>query len=84
MVLTLVRMDHINELAAAAVRDAYKAAGVTIDKLSEDTGIAFTTLKRRLSGRTSFRLDELVRIAQALEVPFSELVPQVDAARGVA
>ncbi|WP_197481891.1 helix-turn-helix domain-containing protein [Rhodococcus sp. HS-D2] len=77
-------MDHIDELAAAAVRDAYKSAGVTIDKLSEDTGISFTTLKRRLSGRTSFRLDELVRIAQALDVPFSDLVPELDATRGVA
>jgi len=84
MVLILACMDQIDELAAAAVREAYKAAGVTIEKLSEVTGISPTTLKRRLSGLSSFRLDELVRIARALRVPFSQLIPDLDRKRDAA
>jgi len=36
-------------------------------------------LSRRLSGRTPFTIDELARIASALDVPLSHLVSDVAA-----
>jgi len=75
MVLNLVHMVPINELTAAAVRDAKKAAGATIESLSDDTGIPPSTLKRRLNGQVSFGLDQILLIANALHVPFEKLIP---------
>ncbi len=79
MVLNLVHMVPINELTAAAVRDAKKAAGATIESLSDATGIPTSTLKRRLNGQVSFGLDQIVLIAIALDVPFEQLIPTSDA-----
>lgn len=76
MVPNVIRMVHINEVTAEAVRTAYKNAGATIASLSEETGIPGTTLKRRLNGSTSFHLDELVRIAKALDVTLGALIPE--------
>lgn len=87
MDLKLDHMDHIGTLSAKRVRAAYKAAGTTIEALSESSGIAFTTLKRRLAGHGSFRLDELVQIADALDIPYWQLLPtpaEVHPARGAA
>lgn len=75
MVLKVVRMVQINELTAAAVRDAKKMARVTNEELSEATGIPLTTLKRQINGHRSFRLDHLVLIAEALDVPLETLIP---------
>lgn len=77
-------MDQVDERAVSAVRDACKSAGVTLNRLSGMTGISYTTLKRRLSGHTSFRLDELVRIADALNIPFWQLLPDAKEARRAA
>ncbi|MFC9769656.1 helix-turn-helix domain-containing protein [Rhodococcus jostii] len=68
-------MAHIDNLTAAAVRDAYKSVGATIESLSDDTGIPATTLKRRLAGKTSFQLDQLALISEALDVPIERLIP---------
>ena len=69
-------MDQINCIVAEAVRDARKAAGVTLAQLSEQTGIPATTLKRRLNGRASFAMDELVRISIALGTTLGALIPE--------
>jgi len=69
-------MVQIDTLTAEAVRTAYKGAGATIASLSEDTGIPFTTLKRRLNGSSSFRLAELVCIARVLDVKLGDLIPE--------
>jgi len=42
-------------------------------------GMRQQALSRRLSGRTPFTIDELARIASALEVPLSHLVSDVAA-----
>lgn len=87
MDLKLDRMDHIGTLTAKRVRAAYKAAGITIETLSDSSGIAFTTLKRRLAGHGSFRLSELVQIADVLGIPYWQLLPtnsEVHPARGAA
>ncbi|NKV67941.1 helix-turn-helix domain-containing protein [Rhodococcus hoagii] len=78
------RMVPIDELTAEVVRAAMKRAGATIDSVSEATGIAPTTLKRRLKGTSSFRLDEIYRIAKALGVEYHQLIPEASRARGAA
>jgi transcriptional regulator with XRE-family HTH domain len=42
-------------------------------------GMRQQALSRRLSGKTPFTIDELARIASALEVPLSHLVSDVAA-----
>ena len=42
--------------------------------LAEQVGIRQQALSRRLNGTTPFRIDELARIAQALNMPLAELV----------
>lgn len=51
-----------------------KRAGATIESVSESTGIAPTTLKRRLKGTSSFRLDEIYRISKALDIEYRDLL----------
>lgn len=43
-------------------------------KLAEQVGIRQQALSRRLNGTTPFRIDELARIAEVLDMPLSELV----------
>ncbi|MBM4512191.1 hypothetical protein GS445_07730 [Rhodococcus hoagii] len=71
-------MDRIDELTADRVRAAYKAAGHTVETLAEKSGIAYSTLKRRLHphGRASFQMTELYRIAIALDLPLDALIPK--------
>lgn len=42
--------------------------------LAEKVGIRQQALSRRLNGSTPFRIDELARIADALDIPLTELV----------
>lgn len=84
MVLNLDHMVPIDELTAEVVRAAMKRAGATIATVSESTGIAPTTLKRRLKAASSFRLDELYRIAKALGIEYHQLIPAATAIRDAA
>lgn len=60
---------------AAAVEDARKTAGVSEEVLADRTGIARSTLKRRLAGFSpAFTVEELQAIANALDVPFADLL----------
>lgn len=43
-------------------------------KLAEQVGIRQQALSRRLNGTTPFRIDELARIADALNIPLADLV----------
>lgn len=43
-------------------------------KLAEQVGIRQQALSRRLTGSTPFRIDELARIAEVLDIPLAELV----------
>jgi len=42
--------------------------------LSAATGIPIATLSRRLNAQSAFTIDELVSIAQAFEVPLSDII----------
>ncbi|MEI3845362.1 MULTISPECIES: helix-turn-helix domain-containing protein [unclassified Microbacterium] len=64
--------------AARAIRLLLADKRETIEQLSDQTGIAHSTLKRRLLGVTPFTIDELhliakhfgVRITQVLRSPY--------------
>ncbi|WIA99705.1 helix-turn-helix transcriptional regulator [Curtobacterium sp. MCBA15_012] len=45
--------------------------------LTEKTGIPIATMSRRLNAQSAFTIDELVSIAQALEVPLGEILAPI-------
>ena len=51
-----------------------KKAGLTQEELSETLGISYMTVRRWESGKSIPRIDEIRRIAQALNVPESDLL----------
>lgn len=59
---------------------AMQTAGATDKGLAKDSGIARSTLQRRLTGRSSFTIDELDAIATTLGIPLSDLVLEDGAA----
>ena len=59
---------------AVAVTSALREAGITQDAASERTGIARTTLKRRLSGNSPFKTSELDALAHLCGTTFLALV----------
>lgn len=62
-------------VTAGAVRAEMARNRVSIRDLAEATGIAKTTLARRINGQYPFGIDQLVAIAQHLEVPLTVLLP---------
>lgn len=73
----MLRMEHPTPTSArvsAAVADRIKESGVTVVWLCERTGIPRSTMIRRLSGHSSFNLNELDRIADALRVDAGDLL----------
>ncbi|WP_442972478.1 helix-turn-helix domain-containing protein [Rhodococcus sp. BH5] len=67
-------MVQVAEFTASTVRSSYKRSGYSIASLADETGIPFTTLQRRCSGKTPFRVHELVLVSSALGVPVRDLV----------
>lgn len=61
---------NISEAAAAAL----EAQGLSSRKAAELTGIALTTLNRRLSGATPFKVDELAVVANVAGTTVTALV----------
>lgn len=61
------------DAVVSAVQEAMRDAGVTVHQLSTTTGIARSTLTRRLTGHSPFTVNELAAIASALEVPVGML-----------
>lgn len=69
-------MDTLKTTVAARVRAAIDAAGLTLLGLSEATGIPRTTLTRRLSGVSSFTVEELEALARELGTDVSDWMRQ--------
>lgn len=57
------------------INTALMAVGMTRHRLATDTGIPSTTLQRKLKGDGEFTLNELLRVARALNVAPSALLP---------
>lgn len=60
---------------ASRIRAAIVAAERTPAWVARKAGIALTTLNRKLNGGADFTVGEIRRIAQALRVPASSLLP---------
>lgn len=65
---------------AQRVRDAMEQKSLTEKGLADVTGIPRTTLRRRLTGNSSFTLNELDAIARYLGLPLVDLLADEAAA----
>jgi transcriptional regulator with XRE-family HTH domain len=65
----------ITEPVAETVRQAIEAAGLSKRQVAIRSGLAPTTLDRKLSGRTDFTLTELHALSVALDVEIYSLIP---------
>ncbi len=59
---------------AQRICSAVEAAGLTRRDLSDASGVAYTTLYRKLNGHTPFNVEEIHSIALVLGVPAASLV----------
>ncbi|WP_406234982.1 hypothetical protein [Nocardia sp. NBC_01009] len=66
-------MDPINLATAEAVRDAIHTARTTQAAVKRGARIPHSNWQRRMSGRSSFKIAELQRIARLLGVSLGEL-----------
>lgn len=68
-------MNTNEDTSEARVAAAYRKAERTQSWVANKAGIAIGTFRRRINGGGSFTVPELARIAQALEIHPSELLP---------
>jgi transcriptional regulator with XRE-family HTH domain len=71
------RPDFYVDLGAI-IRDERIAANVTQESLAEAVGLSRTSIVNIEAGRQGIALHRLFDIADALEVPFTALVPRSD------
>lgn len=77
----------INSVASevgSIVESAIKSAGRTKVSVSEETGIPYPTLNRKVAGKSEFSFTELLLIAECLQVSPAEFVPSQFARMAVA
>lgn len=67
--------EAVNEWIALAVQDAILSSGRTKRSLSDETGIPYPTLNRKLAAKTEFSFRELLLIAEALGVSPATFTP---------
>ncbi|QLY30844.1 helix-turn-helix domain-containing protein [Nocardia huaxiensis] len=68
-------MEQIDSDVAECVQRVMSGAGVDVADLVERTGMPDAALRRRLAGRSSFTIAELVTVARALDCPVDALLP---------
>ena len=62
---------------AKAVQSALKDANRSKKSLSDETGIPYPTLNRKMAAQTEFRFSELLAISEALGVSPAAFTPTV-------
>lgn len=69
---------HMNTRHEAAhlVQDAIDKAERSKKWTSEKAGLAYATFNRKLAGGSDFTLNELARVAKALDIPVIDLLPE--------
>lgn len=67
--------NHIAESTAGVVRQAIGESGRSKRSISDETGIPYPTLNRKLAGKTEFSFRELFLLADALAVAPWTLTP---------
>lgn len=68
---------NIRSEIAQRIRLAAELRGRSQISLATETGIANTSLGRKLAGGAEFTVSELAALADALDVPGAELLPNV-------
>ena len=70
-------MDNaeINKQVTTNIENAMEQRHMSMLQVATDAAIPYTTLHRKMKGVGSFSLDELARIAIALEVSPGALIP---------
>ncbi|MEW2525387.1 helix-turn-helix transcriptional regulator [Streptomyces sp. NPDC047071] len=68
------RVLAVRRAVGERIRAARLHANLTQEKLAEVAGLDRQTINRMEQGHASPRLDNLVRIADALDVPLADLV----------
>lgn len=56
----------IDRALAAVLKGAYKTRGLTQEELTARTGITLTTMQRLMAGKSSFEVDQLFALAEAI------------------
>lgn len=69
--------NHGIENSAAAVQEAIADSGRTKRSISDETGIPYPTLNRKLAGKAEFKFSELLVLAEALGVPPWQFTPSI-------
>lgn len=69
-------MKTTAERTGANVRAEMARRGLSQVALAEQLGISQSMLSNRLAGKTVFNIDELTRIAAALDVPIAALLAE--------
>lgn len=74
------RMEQLttSQGIARVISQRLEAADISQRSVSADTGIALTTLSRRLAGKSPFGIDELEAIAALLGTTISDLVAEAE------
>ena len=70
----MFQTEQARQVVAAEIRAEMARQRITAKELSSATGIATATLSRKLHAVTGLSLDDLFRIAEALDIPASRLV----------
>lgn len=70
----------LNKAIAGVVRNAMEEAGFSPATLAKASGMARTTLDRRLTGLTAFTTAELAALARVLKTSLVALLTEVSAA----
>lgn len=71
-------MDPINRATAEVVRSVIFRAGTTQKAVARAIGMAPTTWNRRITGKRSFQVSELYRIAHELGLSPGSFIDEVD------
>jgi len=66
---------RLTDRAAAEVRAELGRQGLTALQLAERLGVSRSWTSYRLTGQQTIDLDDIERIAQALDVPVAQLLP---------
>lgn len=70
--------EDLSAAVAAEIRRRLEVQGWSGRELSRRTGISQRSVVDKLAGRTPFDLDDVQKVATALEVPVSALLPTVE------
>ena len=70
--------DTFNDHLAAAFRAERAAQNLTYEELEYRSGVAKRTLIRLLNGERVIKADQMIAIADAYEIPLSDLIAQAE------